>query len=154
MNKKLPIVVYILWLLVAFQAISGIAGGLMMLLDPSGKTLRMPIIFLMGSPFQDYFFPGLALLVLLGIFPLLGFIGLVSDRWRWPNVLNVYRDRRWGWTFSLYTGLMLILWMDLQVNFIGYWHYIQTFHALNGVAILIFALMPPVMEHYRIEGKR
>ena len=154
MKKKVPVVVYILWILIAFQTVSGLTGGLLMLIDPSGQSLRMPMIFLMGSPFRDYFVPGLFLLVFLGIMPLLSLIGLMSDTWRWPNVLNIYNNRQWGWTFSLYVGLILILWMDFQVSFIGYWHSIQTFHALNGVIILVFTLLPQVMEYYRTEEKR
>jgi len=141
--------VYVLWLLLAFQAISGIAGGLVMLLDPSGKTLSVPLIFLMGSPFSDYFFPGLFLLFFLGLFPLLGLVGLIFDRWSWPNLLNIYQNKRWGWTYSLYTGLILIIWMDLQIGFIGYWHPVQTFHALTGVAIVIITLLPPVKDYYQ-----
>jgi len=153
MKKKAPVVVYILWILIAFQTVSGLTGGLLMLIDPSGQSLRMPMIFLMGSPFRDYFVPGLFLLVFLGIMPLLSLIGLMSDTWRWPNVINIYNNRQWGWTFSLYVGLFLILWMDFQVSFIGYWHSIQTFHALNGVIILVFTLLPQVMEYYRTEEK-
>jgi len=153
MKKKVPVVVYILWILIAFQTVSGLTGGLLMLIDPSGQSLRMPMIFLMGSPFRDYFVPGLFLLVFLGIMPLLSLIGLMSDTWRWPNVINIYNNRQWGWTFSLYVGLFLILWMDFQVSFIGYWHSIQTFHALNGVIILVFTLLPQVMEYYRTEEK-
>jgi hypothetical protein len=153
MKEKIPLVVYIHRILIAFQTLSGLAGGLLMLVDPSGKSLRMPMIFLMGSPFSDYFVPGLFLLVFLGILPLLSLIGLMSESWKWPNILNIYKDRHWGWTFSLYVGLILVLWMDLQISFIGYWHSIQTFHALNGVVILIFTLMPPVMEYYRVKEK-
>jgi hypothetical protein len=121
-----------------------------MLFDPSGKTLSMPLIFLMGSPFSDYFLPGLLLLVFLGLFPLLGLVGLITDRWSWPNLLNIYRNKQWGWSYSLYAGLILIIWMDLQIGFIGYWHPVQTFHALTGVAIVIFTLLPKVMNHYRL----
>jgi hypothetical protein len=124
-----------------------------MLLDPSGKTLRMPMIFLMGSPFPDYFIPGLFLLIFLGILPSIAFIGLINNRWKGPNLLNIYNKLHWGWTYSIYTGLILILWMDLQVSFIGYWHSIQTFHALTGVIILIFTLLPPVMNYYWLDKK-
>lgn len=153
MKEKIPLVVYILWILIGFQTLQGLAGGMFMLLDPTGRSLRMPMIFLMGSPFQDYFVPGLFLLIFLGILPLLSLIGLMTKSWKWPNILNIYKDRQWGWTFSLYVGLTLILWMDMQISFIGYWHSIQTFHSINGVVILIFTLLPPVMKYYRVEEK-
>ncbi|MBS3769472.1 MAG: hypothetical protein V5A47_02515 [Bacteroidales bacterium] len=151
MKKEIPLFVYILWLLIAIQTLQGLAGGLLMLFDPTGKSLRMPLLFLMGSPFPDYFVPGLFLLVFLGILPLLALIGLMTNSWKWPNIINIYKDRHWGWTFSLYVGLILVLWMDLQISFIGYWHKVQTLHAINGVVILIFTLLPPVMEYYRVK---
>ncbi|MFP4620068.1 MAG: hypothetical protein ACLFM7_02060 [Bacteroidales bacterium] len=151
MNKKPPLVVYVLWLLIGFQALQGLGGGLLMLLDPSGNSLRMPLIFLMGSPFPNYFVPGLILTVLLGVLPFICLIGLMTDKWHGPNILNIYKDRWWGWTFSLYVGFVLILWMDMQINFIGHWHSIQTFHSLTGVLILIFTLLPPVMKYYRMK---
>jgi len=155
MNEKrnTPYAVYILWVLVGFQALSGLAGGLVMVLDPTGKTLRIPGIFLLGSPFEDYLVPGLFLLFFLGILPVIALFGLFGFTWRWPDSLNIYRYIHWGWTYSLYVAIVLIIWMDIQVFFIGYWHIIQTFNALMGVLILITTLLPPVVDYYRLPAK-
>ena len=152
-SRNTPQWVYLLWVLIGFQSISGLAGGLVMIFDPTGETLRMPGIFLMGTPFKDYFLPGLILLLFLGILPAIALLGLLGLRLEWPRVLNLYREIHWGWTYSLYVAIVLILWMDIQVFFIGYWHFIQTFNALMGVLILIITLLPPVVNYYRLYAK-
>lgn len=148
-SKNRPFGVYILWILLGLQSISGLAGGILMLTDPTGKILRLPAIFLMGTPFDDFLVPGIFLVLFLGFLPLLSLVGLIGLRWRWINVLNIYHYMHWSWTFSLYTAIALILWMDIQVFFIGYWDEIQTYNALTGVLILVFTLLPQVVEHYR-----
>jgi len=144
-----PHAVYLLWGLIAFQALTGIAGGLIMVMDPSGATLQIPGIFLMGTPFSDYLVPGLFLLLLLGLFPGLGLLGLLGLNWQWPNAINIYKRMHWGGTYTLYSAIVLIIWMDVQVYFIGYWHLVQTFNALLGVIILIITLLPQVVDFYR-----
>ena len=149
MKHHIPKLVYILWLIMAFLAITGLSGGIVMLLDPSGASLRLPRIFLMGSPFPDYLVPGIVLFVFLGVLPALSLLGLLNIGWRWPEKLNIYNNKKWGWTFALYVSIVLILWMDFQVWIIGYWHFLQTFYALLGAATLIIALLPPVIRYYR-----
>lgn len=124
-----------------------------MLLDPTGRSLRLPAIFLMGTPFDDFLVPGVFLVLFLGFLPLLSLLGLMGLRWQWISVLNIYPYMHWGWTLSLYTAIALILWMDIQVFYIGYWDEIQTYNALTGVLILIFTLLPRVVEHYRQENR-
>jgi len=146
-----PHIVYILRVLVGFQMVIGLAGGLIMVFDPTGKTLNLPGIFLLGTPFDDYLIPGLFLSLCVGLLPLLALLGLLGARWKWPELLNVYKRFHWGWSYTLYSAIVLILWMDIQVFFIGYWHVAQTVNALMGVLILVITLMPQVADHYRKE---
>ena len=46
---------------------SAIYGGWMLIIDPSGASLGIPIELLEGSPFKKYFIPGLLLFVVIGI---------------------------------------------------------------------------------------
>ena len=124
-----------------------------MLIDPTGKSLRLPAIFLMGTPFDDYLVPGIFLVLFLGFLPLMSLVGLTGLRGSWIRLLNIYPYMHWGWTFSLYTAIALILWMDIQVFYVGYWDEIQTYNALTGVLILIFTLLPQVVEFYRQENR-
>lgn len=152
-EQNRPILVVILWVLVAVQAVSGITGGLLMLIDPTGQSLNIPGIFLLGTPFDNFFVPGLLLLIFLGILPTISLLGLLRVNWRWPRIINIYSHIHWGWTYTLYAAIVLILWMDIQVYIIGYWHFIQTFNALTGVVILVITLMPQVVNHYRTAEK-
>lgn len=141
--------VYLLWIIVLFQAASGIYGGIALITDPTGESLDMPITFLRGTPFNNYLIPGLILFTLLGALPAITFFGLVSRKtWKWTDALNIYNNKHWSWAFSLYISVMLIFWIDMQVMLIGYNHFIQTLYALVGLAILVFALLPPVMRSY------
>ena len=120
-----------------------------MVLDPSGDSLKMPLSMLEGTPFQNYLIPGLILSTLLGVFPSIVVYGLIRrPGWRWAENLNVYDDPHWAWTFSLYLGLILILWIDFQLMFIGYQTALQSIYAFLGVIIMIVALLPPVKAYY------
>jgi hypothetical protein len=152
-NMNRPLLVYILWILIGLQSISGLAGGIIMLIDPTGQSLRLPAIFLMGTPFDDYLVPGIFLVLFLGLLPLLSLVGLMGLRLGRIRLLNIYPYMHWGWTFALYTAIALILWMDIQVFYVGYWDEIQTYNALTGVLILIFTLLPQVVEYYRLEKR-
>lgn len=54
----------------------------------------------------------------------------------------------WSWIGSLYTGIMIILWIDFQIMLIGYGHYLQFIYALLGVIIVISSLVPSVKTYY------
>lgn len=150
MKKNRPFSLYLLAFLVLFQCGSGLLGGFSLIADPSGNSLQMPASeFLEGTPFNNYLAPGAILGILLGLFPLIVLIGLWRrPGWAWADKLNVYRHYHWAWAFSLYLGLMLIIWIDVQIAFIGGGHFLQTIYGLLGVAILIFALMPGVMQYF------
>ena len=64
-----PIRLYLLVLLLAFQSLGGLFGGISLVAFPSGAIMQMPLSMLEGSPFSDFLSPGLILLLILGIFP-------------------------------------------------------------------------------------
>lgn len=136
-------------ILTFFLAMSGFVGGFGLILDPSGNSMEMPLSYLENSPFTNYLIPGVILLVVNGILPTLVTFGLLfRPKWKILEKLNLYKNRHWSWTFSLYQSIILILWIDFQIMWVGYGHFIQTFYALIGVAILIFTMLPSVMEFY------
>jgi hypothetical protein len=92
---------------VLLQGLSGIGGGVALVADPSGAALGLPVTLLAESPFRDYFFPGLILLVLLGIAPLIVAWGL-------------WRRRGWSWYGSVHVGTALLVWITVQIFMIGY----------------------------------
>lgn len=150
-KKKKTFAVYILIILIVFQSISGLIGGVGLLIDTSGSTLKMPMFFLRNTPFKDYLIPALVLFFMLGVYPTFIAIGLIFKlKIKWINFVNIYKEQSWVWTFSLYLGIILSLWIDFQVMFIGYWHHIQTIYAILGILIIIVALLPGVKNYYKL----
>ena len=144
-----PAGVYLLILLVTLLAIGASCGGIALLADISGGVIHMPLQVLTGTPFRSFLVQGLTLLLLLGLFPaFLVYPLLRTPRWRWAGFLNIHRRQHWAWTYALYAGIILVLWIDFQIMFVGYVHPLQTICALAGVAIIVSALLPPVMRHF------
>lgn len=65
--------------LLALESISAIAGGAMLMLDPSGGRIGLPLAFLKGTPFAHYFIPGLFLFLCNGV------LGLITVVFTWKN---------------------------------------------------------------------
>lgn len=148
-SGRRPPAVYILWVLVLFQAVSGLFGGVALLASPTGALLQMPLSMLDGTPFSNYVVPGLILLLLLGVLPsVLVYALLARPMWLRADILNIYREVHWSWTYALYTGIMLVIWMDVQIFLVGYGHFIQTLYGLIGIALVIAALVPSVRKYY------
>lgn len=147
--KLRPFSVYLLAFLLFFLALGGLLGGINLVLYPSGDLLSMPLSLLQNSPFRDYLIPGMILLIFLGTFPLLlVYALLVRPSWTWANVLNIYSGQHWAWAYSVYTGIILIVWIDIQIMLVGYGHIIQTLYALLGVVITVTALLPSTKAYY------
>ena len=146
--KKLFLLKLLIFL-VLFQAISGIAGGIGLTLSPSGESIGMPISMLDNTPFKSFLIPGLFLLAILGIFPLiLGFAMIKEPKWKLLNKLNVYDNYNYLWACSLYLGLILVSWIIIQVYMVGGENILQLIYGLLGALILIVSLSPQVMEYY------
>jgi len=148
---KKSISTYLLIILVCFQMVSAIPAGLMMILDPSGDMLGVPLTMLEPSPFTDFLVPGLFLFLILGIFPLLIAYGLLKKpNFKWTNQLNLYKDQHWSWTFSYYLGLLLVLWVNMQLFFIKSWSILHFVYSMVAVFIIIVALLPSTKKDYRV----
>jgi hypothetical protein len=146
---KKPKLLLLLIFLVFFQAISGLAGGLGLTFSPSGKSIQMPLSVLENTPFTNFLIPGLFLLIFLGVFPtLLSYAMVKEPNWNWANKFNVYKKYHYLWTYSLYLGLMLILWINIQMYMVGGGNILQFIYGMLGTLIIIIALSPQVMNYY------
>jgi len=142
---------YFLETLIIIQGVTALYGGGCLVLAPDGSLLGLPLEYLANTPFNGYFFPGFFLGFFLGLIPLT----LVYTLWRRPqrpymNVLNIYNDMYFAWTYTLYLGIVLIIYMDLQIMMIGYHSKLQVAYALLGVLILIITLMPEIKRYYEL----
>jgi hypothetical protein len=143
---KRPIVLYLLCLLLAILSLNGLVAGMLMLIRPDGSLLQLNTEWLAGSPFASYLLPGFLLFLCIGFLPLLSLIGLlVRPSWSWPNALNIYQGQSWGWTYTLFSGIGTMIWIIVQ-QFMTRYFILQPIILSLGLAIVILALMPPVMQ--------
>jgi peptidoglycan/LPS O-acetylase OafA/YrhL len=138
MKKYLEIKILITFILI--QAISGLAGGIGLISDPTGASLRIPQEWLTNSPFKDYLIPGIILFTVLGIFPAIVSIGL-------------WKEKYWGWLGSLLLGFALLIWIIVEIIIIGYQSNppLQLIYGILGIVILLLTNLPRVKKFYLIE---
>ena len=123
-----PAAVWALMALLLLQGISGIAGGVALVAAPDGRIMQMPVSYLDGSPFSDYLIPGLILLLVLGVFPLV----VLAELWLRPRPA-------WYGTFAV--GCGLIIWILVEVLIIPL-SVLQAFFGVVGVLIAVVTLLP------------
>jgi hypothetical protein len=105
-----------------FVAFWAFAGGIGMM----GGGLDLPSDWLDGTPFSDYFFPGLILFVVVG-----GSMLAAS--------LAVWSRHLFAGPASLAVGSILLIWITVQVALIGYRSWMQPTFFAFGLAIVVLA---------------
>lgn len=121
------------------------------MLASDGSLLQIRIEWIDHSPFTSFFLPGLILFTVNGMLPLITLYGLiVRPSWSLPEYVNIDRDRHWSWTFSLYCGIIAILWIALQQMMARYF-ILQPIISIVGVLIIIAALLPRVIRWYTVK---
>ena len=142
-HKGASIGFYILEVLIFFQAASGLFGGGALILDPTGSLLQMPLDLLAPSPFSDYFIPGIILFWVLGVFPSVVFYGLL-------------RRKRWAWLGTVLVGVALIIWIGVEIAFIGYHNEppLQLIYGVEGILLLAIALLPSVQYEMKYSNSK
>lgn len=126
--------------LLLFQGASGVGGGIALTLDATGTGIGLDPAWIAGSPFADYRIPGLFLLLVLGVGPLVA-------------TALVLRRSPWAWSASLMVGLTLLAWLLVEVAVIG-WQSdppLQLIYGIVGAAIVFLTLHPTVRRELREE---
>ncbi len=107
----------------AFIGLGALGGGFMLVIDPSGSALGVPLSFLEGSPFTDFLIPGIFLLVVNGIGSLIG-AGFSFTR------------RRYSQEIAIVLGAILVAWIVIQVIIIRSFSWIHVLYLILGVVEL------------------
>ena len=119
-----------------------------MLIDPTGGSLQLTEVLPL-LPVRGYTLPGLFLLIVMGIVPLVLTYGLLArPDWTWAAKLSRWSGHHWLWTGTLALGLTLIIWLIIQGLLIGFRWPIQYITAVDGLLIILIALMPSVRRFY------
>ncbi len=121
--KKLDAIVITLIVLEFLLSFGALYGGGTLILAPDGSLLGISDDALAGSPFDSYLIPGIFLLLVIGIFPL---------------VLAVAALRRAEWTrpTHLALGLALMLFELVEWWAIGY-HVLQAIYLVYGLVLVL-----------------
>jgi hypothetical protein len=139
-----PGTVLALIVLTFIQALGAIGGGIGLVRDPV-NNIGMSTSLLEGTPFNDYLIPGLILLIVVGLFSLAVFAGLLRD---WKPV----------WWLSLASGGGLVIWIIAEVALLGNLGVsgitMQVLFGLVGAAIVVLALLPATRRYFGIGHTR
>jgi hypothetical protein len=147
-KMKLTIAWVVLLLLLFVLSINGLIGGAMLAAVPDGSLLGMEHSWLDKTPFSDYLIPGIMLFIFNGLIPLAALIGLFYRRSiRFFGWFNIFPDKHWGWTWSVYSGIITITWIIVQ-QFLTQYFILQPIIASMGLLIVVFSLMPAVQNRY------
>jgi len=139
-TTKRPATVIAQLVLTALQAAGAIGGGIGLVADPV-NNIGMSVSLLEGTPFKDYLLPGLILLVVVGLFSLVVFVGLLL-RWRA------------AWWLSLASGGGQVIWIITEAVLLGYLPGagigLQIAFGIVGLGVVVLALVRPTRRYFGI----
>jgi len=55
----------------------------------------------------------------------------------------------WSWSYSIYTGFALIIWIQIEMLFLQAVEWIHVFYVFLAVAIIFVVLLPQVRILYK-----
>lgn len=142
------IIVGILSLSLLLLGVGGIYGGVVFLADPSGGLMGMSLSYLDGLPIHDYLLPGLWLLVVMGIGPLVILYGLwARPAWHWTSVIERRSHAHWSWAAGVVLSIILLVQLGAEL-LLGMFAPPTILTGLLGLIILVCLLVPAVRSRY------
>jgi hypothetical protein len=148
---KIKIIRNIFLIVLGFLALGAIGGGIVLIISPTGEMIGLPLSEFKNIPFKSYLIPGIILLSVLGLVPLLLIIALLKKpESRLAEQINVFKDMHWSWTYSIYIAFILIGWVHIELIFLqGVVHWLHTFYMFYAILIIIVALLPRMRYLYK-----
>lgn len=150
-----PLSVSVLCVLHFLLGIGAIFGGGAFIIDPSGELLGIPIQLLEGSFLGNFLLPGIILFFLFGVLPIYLSFAIIKQ---WSNAMfnamNLFKDKHWSWTFSLYAGYGICIWIVVQVYIISGIYTIHLVYFFWGICIQIITLLPRSQAWFSVPSPR
>ena len=136
--------------LLGFLGVGAIGGGGVLIISPSGEMIGMPLSVLQYSLFDNFLIPGILLFTLLGLMPVMLTYALITKpKWLLPEFFNVFNDMHWAWSYSVYTGFALMIWIQTEMIVMKSVHWSQSLYMGIAVLILYVALLPGIRLIYK-----
>ena len=132
-SRPLPVVLLIILLILL--GLGGFGGGIPMLIDPSGASIGLPADLVENSPVNSFFLPGLFLIGVMGVVPLVIAYGL-------------WCGQRWAWLASLGQGAVLVLWIIYQIYLWGDPIFIQYLYLVWGSVLFGLGWLPQTRREF------
>jgi len=129
MNKNIKqsgFIRYALGVMLAFGALNAFGGGYYGI----NGAVGVPLEWLEGTPFKNYFIPGLIL------FSVVGGSFLTAS-------IACFANNKFCRTLSIGSVVIVFGWLTVQVIIIGYVSWMQPVTAIAGVLMLILAWVMP-----------
>jgi len=136
--------------ILGFLGFGALGGGGVLIISPSGELIGMPLSIIQNSPFVNFLIPGIILFTLLGIQPVVLMYALIKKpKWRLPEFFNVFNDMYWAWSYSVYTGLALMIWIQTEMIIMKTVHWSQSLYMGIAILLLFVTLLPRVRLIYK-----
>ena len=109
-----------LGILQALIGIGAVAGGLALLLDPSGQSLGLPLALLKKTPFASFLVPGIVLFTVNGLGSLIG-------------AAASFTRHRYAGEAAMALGAFLVAWILVQVYWMSGFHWLHWLYLSLGI---------------------
>ncbi|WP_322791650.1 hypothetical protein [Bellilinea sp.] len=120
---------YGLMIFLVLLGLGGLIEGTTLLTDPGGAEMGSSARILGNLPIIDFVIPGLLLIAIMGVSPLVITYGI------WQRL-------SWAWAAALVQSVLLILWLGLQILLWGTPILNHLVYLICGVLLVILCLLP------------
>jgi uncharacterized membrane protein YphA (DoxX/SURF4 family) len=110
--------------LLVFNGVGACFGGYMLVKDPTGQTLQMPVDQLQHSPFSDYFIPGMILLTVFGVGSMIAAMLVIVKVKSHPIA-------------TMFIGIALTIWILTQMFMLQSVHFLHLIYGGIGIVLII-----------------
>lgn len=132
MNLSIKIAAVVMLL---FNGIGAIYGGLGLILDPSGGKIQLSPHYLDNTPFDNYLIPGIILLLVNGVFSFITIVAVILKHERF-------------YLFITAQGILLSGWLIIQLILI------RTFYPPMHVPLLSIGFLLIICGLYFFKNKK
>ena len=122
-------------ILLVFTGISACFGGIVLVMDPTGSIIQMPVELLKHSPFTNFLIPGLILLIIIGIGSIVTTVFVISKNKYFPKIITA-------------SGSALMIWIITQIFMIQSLSYLHFVYGGIGLILLILGVIQWKIEKW------